>query len=99
MQIIRPFVGGNAGVYNNGYNSAGGGGVGGYTCEQQVAWGKCSQSWMHPVCDYACGGSGYGSGYGSDPLSGYTCEQQAGWGKCSQPWMQPTCDYICGSAH
>lgn len=30
------------------------GSVGGYTCEQQKDWGKCHESWMHPVCDSVC---------------------------------------------
>jgi hypothetical protein len=36
----------------------GGPSVGGFTCEQQKAWGKCNEPWMHPVCDSVCGGSG-----------------------------------------
>lgn len=29
--------------------------VGGYTCEQQKSWGKCSEPWMHPTCNAVCG--------------------------------------------
>jgi len=28
--------------------------IGGYTCEEQASWGKCSEGWMHPTCSYAC---------------------------------------------
>ena len=81
------------------------GSVGGYSCDQQKAWGKCSESWMHPVCDSACGSSGstnYWPGtnvqttgtFGS--VGGYTCEQQQAWGKCSESWMHPVCDSVCG---
>ncbi|MFW7379864.1 MAG: polysaccharide lyase [Oligoflexus sp.] len=28
--------------------------VGGYTCEEQKSWNKCSEQWMTPVCDYVC---------------------------------------------
>jgi V8-like Glu-specific endopeptidase len=34
----------------------GGPSVGGFTCEQQKAWGKCKEAWMHPVCDSVCNG-------------------------------------------
>lgn len=40
----------------SGGESSSGGSVGGYSCEEQASWGKCSESWMHPVCSYACGG-------------------------------------------
>ncbi len=63
--------------------------IGGFSCEDQARWGKCSESWMHPVCDYACGGA-------STYVGGYTCEQQASWGKCGEPWMHPVCDHACG---
>ena len=39
--------------------------VDGYSCEQQASWGKCSESWMHPVCSYACGGSASAADYGN----------------------------------
>lgn len=29
-------------------------GDGKYTCEQQKEWGKCSEAWMTPTCDYVC---------------------------------------------
>ena len=28
--------------------------VGGYTCEEQKQWNKCSEPWMSPVCDHVC---------------------------------------------
>lgn len=62
--------------------------IGGYSCEQQASWGKCSESWMHPTCDYACPVL-------SPSIGGYSCEQQASWGKCGESWMHPTCDYAC----
>jgi hypothetical protein len=40
----------------------GGPSVGGFTCEQQKAWGKCNEAWMHPVCDSVCNGSTPGPG-------------------------------------
>jgi len=62
--------------------------IGGSTCEQQAAWGKCGESWMHPTCDAACGSQGHSIG-------GASCEQQAAWGKCGESWMHPTCDSAC----
>jgi hypothetical protein len=69
-----------------------GAGIGGYSCEDQARWGKCGESWMHPVCDYACGSGGGSSVY----VGGYSCEQQASWGKCGESWMHPVCDHVCG---
>lgn len=72
--------------------------VGGYTCEEQAKWGKCSESWMHPVCDGVCSPGKPADTSGATAgleVGGYTCEQQAKWGKCSESWMHPVCDSVC----
>ena len=68
--------------------------VGGHSCEEQASWGKCSESWMHPVCSYACGGDSKDSQSGW--VGGHSCEEQASWGKCSESWMHPVCSSACG---
>ena len=78
--------------------------VGGHSCEEQASWGKCSESWMHPVCSYACGGSASaavsqsGSSSQGGYIDGHSCEEQASWGKCSESWMHPVCSYACGGS-
>jgi V8-like Glu-specific endopeptidase len=47
---------------SSGGANPGGESVGGYSCEQQKAWGKCGEPWMQPVCDSVCGRPGSGSG-------------------------------------
>lgn len=39
---------------NNNQPKSGGPSVGGHSCEQQKAWGKCKETWMHPVCSDVC---------------------------------------------
>jgi hypothetical protein len=77
---------------------AGGGSIGGYSCEQQKAWGKCGESWMRGVCDHVCnsgsganpasswssGGGSSGSGGGDYPSCPGNSFCNSGWG-----WLNP----------
>jgi mannan endo-1,4-beta-mannosidase len=72
----------------------------GFTCGEQVGWGKCDEPWMAGRCDRSCGrcpGIGHAVEACTDVAPGteYTCAQQASWGKCGEPWMAGHCDLSC----
>ncbi|KNE71954.1 hypothetical protein AMAG_16377 [Allomyces macrogynus ATCC 38327] len=66
-----------------------------YSCTQQVAWGKCNESWMAGFCNQSCGRCT--SSCTDKALdTKYSCAQQVAWGKCNEAWMAGFCDKSCG---
>eukprot|EP01025_Chloroclados_australasicus_P024497 TRINITY_DN2456_c0_g1_i7.p1 TRINITY_DN2456_c0_g1~~TRINITY_DN2456_c0_g1_i7.p1 ORF type:complete len:771 (+),score=135.87 TRINITY_DN2456_c0_g1_i7:174-2486(+) len=72
---------------------------GGYTCEQQAAYGKCVRGWMFDggfcakTCGFCCDDV--------QPDDKYTCAQQKEFGKCDASWMieGKFCRNTCGNCN
>jgi hypothetical protein len=77
------------------------GGAPEFTCAQQLAWGKCGESWMVGYClasCWNCVSPPTCTDTPPDPSPGqpqYSCAQQKSWGKCSESWMAGYCLQTC----
>ncbi|GMT32814.1 hypothetical protein PFISCL1PPCAC_24111, partial [Pristionchus fissidentatus] len=75
-----------------------------YTCEEQVLWGKCNESWMEGFCCKSCANAktlsttcGTSDCSDKPPPGPYTCAEQVSWGKCNESWMEGFCCKSCAN--
>eukprot|EP01025_Chloroclados_australasicus_P018220 TRINITY_DN1944_c1_g1_i8.p1 TRINITY_DN1944_c1_g1~~TRINITY_DN1944_c1_g1_i8.p1 ORF type:complete len:1112 (-),score=144.59 TRINITY_DN1944_c1_g1_i8:1416-4751(-) len=74
-----------------------------FSCDQQVAWGKCMKAWMinEGYCYQSCGFCTCHEQctcLDIPPDTRHTCTEQQSFGKCEEQWMVEGdfCSYSCG---